>query len=236
AVSRDGKTLLAPENDLDSLQGHLAVYDMGGPPRRLGSVALPGAGPHEIIRDMTRDIFYVALGGLETHPDYGRRPFNVQSFRSHILAYDLSRDALMDLGSWAGTEGVSLRHMAQNADGAIYVGGQVVDERRATGQVLWRLDGGKAQPLETGTLLSGYVSSVATLGRDALVTSKTSGQCVVLRDGQVMRATALEGASAAASVGGAPLWSGFTSLRLSGQEALAQPGHEFDNHGFALRL
>ncbi|MEM1373010.1 MAG: DUF1513 domain-containing protein [Pseudomonadota bacterium] len=236
AVSSDGKTLLAPENDLESLQGHLALYDMSASPRRLGSVPLPGAGPHEIIREAQRDVFYVALGGLETHPDYGRLALNRDSFRSRILAYDLGRDRLSDMGSWAGTEGISLRHMAQDADGVIYVGGQVVDARRASGDVLWRLTGGGAEMLQTGRLLSGYVSSVATRGREALVTSKTSGRCVVLRDGKILEARALEGASAVASVAGKAIWSGFTSLSLGTRTELAKPGHEFDNHGFSVRL
>ncbi|MEL6920931.1 MAG: DUF1513 domain-containing protein, partial [Pseudomonadota bacterium] len=68
AFTRDGRHLLVSENNLDTLGGSIGVYALEGTPRRVHQFDLPRPGPHEIIRSHNRDTFFVALGGLETHP------------------------------------------------------------------------------------------------------------------------------------------------------------------------
>ncbi len=99
AFSRDGTYLLTAENDLDSLQGVIGVYDVAKGDR-VDEIHLPGVGPHEITRGPADDKFIIALGGLETHPDYGRTPFNLGDFRSQILTLNLETRALEQLGFW----------------------------------------------------------------------------------------------------------------------------------------
>ncbi|MEL6573747.1 MAG: DUF1513 domain-containing protein [Pseudomonadota bacterium] len=229
AFSRDGKHLIVPENAMTTLQGALAVYETAPQIRRLATVALPGAGPHEIIRAHDRDLFYIALGGLETHPAYGRDPLNLGDFRSQILTFDLTSGDVLQMGLWPGSEGVSLRHLAAAADGRLYVGGQIPGD--GTGAVMWHIKDGQAAQIDGEARLGGYVSSVAADGNKARFTSKVTGAVLTLQDGSIIDAASLEGASAVAMHGGRTVTAGFQLLKLDDAAATVTDGHEFDNHG-----
>ncbi|MEL6913192.1 MAG: DUF1513 domain-containing protein [Pseudomonadota bacterium] len=236
SFARDGTTLVVPENDLKTLQGALAIYDLSGAPRRLGHVALPGAGPHEIIRVPGRDVFHVALGGLETHPDYGRTPLNLGTFRSEVLTFDHARGEVTPMGHWAGTGGVSLRHLALGADGVLTVGGQVVETDGAARDVLWQVTPRGAEIVESAGALGGYVSSVAASGARVYVTSKKTHRILTLSGGEIIENQGATGASAVAAEGSLHAASGYGELFIGAHRSAALSGHEFDNHGLMLRL
>ena len=235
ALSRDGATLLVAENDLDTLQGVIGVYETGTAPRRLGEVALPGAGPHEIIRAEDADAFYIALGGLETHPDYGRTPLNLDSFQSRILSFDLSTGALAPFGTWDTAQGVSLRHLAIDAHGTLFVGGQAMFPSPRAEDVLWKVTPDGVSRVETHGLLQGYVSSVAAHAGKVMVTSKVSGQTVVLENNEVVETTSRDGASGAALGYDLTVSSGYEALSINQHVVPVSALHEFDNHGFVLQ-
>ncbi|MEO1732563.1 MAG: DUF1513 domain-containing protein, partial [Pseudomonadota bacterium] len=173
AFSHDGRYLLVAENNLRTLQGSIGLYEMAGSPKRLGHFDLPGAGPHEIIRDRAADRFYIALGGLETHPEYGRLILNQSEFRSQVVVLTLGTSVVEPMGVWSGASGVSLRHMAQDGQGRLYIGGQIADPIRArSDHVLWLIDGETVQRVPVEARLGGYVSSVAANGATSIVTSK----------------------------------------------------------------
>ncbi|MEL6679270.1 MAG: DUF1513 domain-containing protein [Pseudomonadota bacterium] len=229
AFTRDGAHLIVPENDLETLGGALGVYDVTGMPRRVGTVTLPGPGPHEVIRAAGSDVFVVALGGLETHPAYGRTPLNPGTFRSQLVRYDFARGTVEPMGFWGGSEGVSLRHLAEDGAGRLYVGGQVPGD--GAGAVLWVVENGAPTALPEGELMGGYVSSVAADGGRALVTSKVTGQVLELDGAAVTDTRTLPGASAVAVRGETAAVAGFTLLSLDGVEITAPDAREFDNHG-----
>jgi hypothetical protein len=232
AFSADGRLLVVTENDLATLGGAVGVYEAAGVPRRLGTVPLPGPGPHD-VRHAGGARFEVALGGLMTHPDYGRAPLNPLQFESGLVALDLGRGAADGLERWPGTEGVSLRHLATDGRGRLYVGGQRPDPSRG-GAVLWLRDGDGARPLDPEGLLGGYVSSVAAHGGEALATSKETGVALRLDGERIAGRTRIDGASAAALGPGTAAVSGYEVLSLAGRRLEAAPLHEFDNHGLAL--
>jgi len=233
AFTRDGAHLLIAENDLETLGGAIGIYDSNG--ARVGHVALPGPGPHEIARHPSRDVFFVAVGGLETHPDYGRTPFNLHQFHSEIVVFDFERGTLDSMGIWPGTEGVSLRHLAMDHAGRLYVGGQVTDESRARGaEVLWVVDRDRVDRIETVAALGGYVSSVAASGNRALVSSKETGMALKLDGTSILRSTACIGASAVGLGPRVEAVAGFTDLNLGETRLPAAAGFEFDNHGLAV--
>lgn len=235
AFTVDGTHLLVTENDLDTLQGTIGVYDVAGAVRRLGEIALPGSGPHEIVRAPDRDLFHIALGGVETHPAYGRTPLNLGTFRSQIVSLRFDRATLDPMGFWAGTEGLSLRHLATGADGGLYIGAQLVDPARGQqDQVLWLCRDDSAVRLDAGRTLAGYVSSVAAHGETVLVTSKEAGTALTLVGDRVVETISLDGASGAALGPGLTAVSGYGMLSLNDARVPASPGHEFDNHGFAM--
>lgn len=232
AFSADGQTLLVAENDLTTLQGAIGHYDMSGPMRRLGRLPLPGPGPHEIARTPNGDVFAIALGGLKTHPDYGRDPLNLHNFRSQVLFYDLARGDLTPLGYWPGSEGVSLRHLAFDGLGRLYIGGQIPGgSPSSSASVVWLVEGETVTALDVAARFGGYVSSVAADQTRALVSSKVTGQIVELNGADVLGAAELNGASAVALKGGIAARAGFTLLNLNDQSVAVSDAHEFDNHG-----
>ncbi len=237
AFGAGGRTLLVTENDLTTLGGAVGIYELPGL-RRLGALPLPRPGPHDIRHVPGTDRFHVALGGLETHPDYGRTPLNLGAFASEIVTLDLgvgdpARPEAM--GLWPGTEGVSLRHLADDGRGRLHVGGQRADPARpGAGDVLWVVEDGRARSLPAGELLGGYVSSVAGGGGRAVVTSKDAGRALILANGEVVAERRIDGASAAAMCGAGPVVSGYAMLGIGGAAVPAAEGQEFDNHGLAL--
>lgn len=235
AFTRDGQTLLVTENDLETLQGGLGVYELRPEVRRVDQIALPGSGPHEIARHPSRDRFYIALGGLETHPAYGRTALNLESFRSEVLVLEARNGVMTSMGHWSGSEGVSLRHLAMDGAGRLYVGGHAKDPARAAGSgVLWLVSDNGATPLPQGARLAGYVSSVAAHGAEALVTSKEAGRALHLRGPKAVAETVVDGAGAAALGPGLAALSGYAKLVVNGATLAALPEHEFDNHGLGL--
>lgn len=235
AFTVDGQHLLVTENDLETLSGGIGVYEIAHPIRRLGHIDLPGPGPHEIIRTAQKDRFFIALGGLETHPDYGRTPLNLSTFRSQILTFDFDSSAVEPLGHWSGTEGISLRHLAEDGRGSLYVGGQIADARRATSQsIVWVAQGGKVESVPSTSHLMGYVSSVAAHGQTALVTSNEASVVMRLSGAQMIDRWQLDGASAIAMSQTISAVSGYASLSINDSRIDVTPIYEFDNHGLAL--
>jgi len=236
AFTVDGAHLLVTENDLDTLRGGVGVYDTSGSMRRVGQIELPGSGPHEIVRDPERDLFHVAIGGLETHPAYGRTPLNPSAFRSQVVSLRFDRGAVEPLGFWAGTEGVSLRHLAVGAGGRLYIGGHLVDAERGTPDaVLWAHGAEGAVRLDAGRVLGGYVSSLATHGKETIATSKEAGVALRLRADRTVETSSLLGASGVALGPALTAISGFEMLVVNGVRIAVSPLHEFDNHGLATR-
>lgn len=236
AITRDGKQLLVTENDLDTMGGAVAVYDLDDRMRRVEVFGLPAAGPHEIVRHPDRDAFYVALGGLETHPAYGRTSLNLHEFRSEVVRLDAASGGVDRLGHWAGSEGVSLRHLAVDGADRLYVGGQIADTKRAgqTASVAWVVENSVIRPLSLGNALAGYVSSVAAAGREAIMSSKKSGRVIRLDGSEVLGTGGLNGAGAVALGPRNRAVAGYTTLVLNGARTAVAEGFEFDNHGLIL--
>lgn len=233
AFAPDGATLAVTENDLETLTGHVGLYEIAPKLRRTGSVPLPRPGPHD-IRSVPGGGFQVAMGGLETHPDYGRTPLNLAAFASELAVMDAG-GAVTAMGRWPGTEGISLRHLAAGAGGRLYVGGQRADPRRAgPGGVLWLWDGAAARDLDPEDRLRGYVSSVAARGREMVATSKEAALALTYEDDVLVSVERLDGASAAGIGDGGAAVSGYDLLRIGGARLPPPAGHEFDNHGLAL--
>lgn len=233
AFTGDGRHLLVTENDLETLAGGVGLYEIAAPVRRVGTFALPGAGPHDIRRVGDADRFQIALGGLMTHPDYGRTPLNGSDFRSDVVTLDLRSGRHDAIGHWERGEGTSLRHLAQDDRGRLYVGGQRIGDPDR-GHVLWLVENGVVRPLDAGRHLGGYVSSVAASGGRAIVTSKVTGQVLHLDGARLIAREQIDGASAAAVMPNGHAVSGFARLRLGRAEHAPSPLHEYDNHGLAL--
>ncbi len=123
--SKDGGLLYATENDFEAERGVLGVYDAKNDFGRLGEISTGGVGPHEAILLQSGRVAAVANGGIATHPDYPRMKLNLPEMRPSIALIDLgSGEILARAEAPAEWHQVSLRHLAEDGHGTIWVGGQ----------------------------------------------------------------------------------------------------------------
>ncbi len=121
----DGRLLYATENDYEAERGVLGVYDVGAGYRRIGEIATHGIGPHEAL--LMRDGRTIAIGngGVATHPDYDRIKLNLPTMQPSLVYLDAATgDLVAKVMLPATLHQLSIRHMAEAADGTIWFGGQ----------------------------------------------------------------------------------------------------------------
>jgi len=189
AYTPDGALLFATENDYETGRGVLGVYDARDGHRRLGEIDTAGIGPHEVVMMPDGRTLCVANGGILTHPDYGKLELNLDSMKPSLAYLDARSGRLLEQvflpAQW---HRLSLRHLALDASGAVWVGCQHMgglDERPAL--VLRHRRGAALQAFAgPGGVLRGmrnYVGSVAVDPLGAVVaTSSPVGGCVVFWD------------------------------------------------------
>lgn len=124
--SDDGRLLYAVENDFAANRGVIGVYDVSGrPPRRIGEIPSYGIGPHDIALSAGGTTLVVANGGIETHPDTGREKLNLETMQPSVAFIDAATGNLLVRHRLnPALHQLSLRHMALDAEGRAWVGGQ----------------------------------------------------------------------------------------------------------------
>ncbi|MEM9208593.1 MAG: DUF1513 domain-containing protein, partial [Pseudomonadota bacterium] len=145
-----------------------------------GEADTGGIGAHEAILLADGETVAVANGGIETHPDFPRAKLNIVEM-APSLAYlrRLDGQILEQHRLPERWHQVSLRHLAQSADGAVWVGGQFEGTGRAP--LIARHERGAAlqtvdAPGGETSALAGYVGSVAAHENTVVFTSPRGGQ------------------------------------------------------------
>lgn len=251
--SPDGRLVYAVENDYASARGVLGVYDVSGREiRRIGEIETGGIGPHDILLAEGGNVLVVANGGIETHPSRPREKLNLDTMQPSIAFLDReSGDLLAKHSLSQDLHQLSLRHMAMDGQGKVWVGGQFEGDKSLTPPLVAHMtrDAGPKLSEIPSALASGlqsYIGSVvANASGDVIATSAPRG-------GQVLFWAADTGAFLGADqvvdgCGLAPLdASGFLisdgtgGLRYAEDpqslpEILARPpGVSWDNHMVAL--
>lgn len=235
AFTLDGAYLLVTENHFEKETSAIGIYELADEIRRIDQLTLPLPGPHEIVRHPLRNQFYVALGGLYTHPDYGRVPLNMDSFESQVVEFSTDSYGVNQLGVWQNTAGISLRHLAIDTKDRLYVGGQIKNRERIAGEhVLWLVKNGQEQIIEDERYLAGYVSSISASESFALISSKESHAVLRVEGNKLLEKNQIVGASSVAAYGDLAVQSGFELLKVNDSETQVLDGYEFDNHGLIL--
>ncbi|GGB39242.1 hypothetical protein GCM10011316_09100 [Roseibium aquae] len=128
--SGGGRFLYTVENDYENARGVLGVYDMTDEsPRRLGELDTFGTGPHDILALPDGKTLVVANGGIQTHPDRPREKLNLGTMRPSIVFLDAATGDLRAKHELtADLHQLSLRHMALDGAGRVWVGGQHQDK------------------------------------------------------------------------------------------------------------
>ena len=132
--SADGRLLYATENDWEGERGVLGIYDVGAGFVRIGEIDTGGIDPHEAFLMRDGRTIVVANGGIATHPDFDRVKLNLATMQPSLAYLDAATGDLIENVALPTTlHQLSLRHMAEAADGSIWFGGQY--EGAATDQV-----------------------------------------------------------------------------------------------------
>lgn len=170
-----GDVLFTTENDYENGVGRIGIWDARRGYARIGECASHGVGPHE-MRMMRDGTLVVANGGIDTHPETGREKLNLPSMQPNLSYLNTQGDLLDQVEP--PHHNASIRHLSVRSDGLVAVGMQWQGALRdAPALVATHRRGGTFQAMGDGTLLNGYVGSIAFSGdgRTLAVTSPKSG-------------------------------------------------------------
>jgi len=184
--SADGRWLYVPENAYaEQGAGKIGVYDARANFQRVQEFDLDGIGPHQIALMPDGFTLAIALGGIQTHPDYSRDKLNLYSMQSALLYLD-TRSGQVTGRFNAPHQHLSLRHLDVAKDGTVMVGAQFQSsanpDEAYTGPLVFIQRG--EQPLqawqaseETWQAQQHYIASVAmnSSGTLAITTSPRGG-------------------------------------------------------------
>ncbi|MTH96906.1 DUF1513 domain-containing protein [Roseibium sp. RKSG952] len=185
--SPDGRLVYAVENDFEAARGVVGVYDVSGlEVRRLGELDTNGIGPHDILLDRDSRTLVIANGGIETHPGRPREKLNLDTMTPSVVFIDRKTGDLKASHALpAELHQLSLRHMAQDGAGRIWVGGQYEGALTETPPLVTRLGRDDAPKLfevpgRLKSALNNYIGSVvASSDGDVIATSAPRGNRVL---------------------------------------------------------
>jgi len=181
----DGQTLYATENDTANARGVIGVYDArpGHGHARIGEFASGGIGPHDIALMPDGQTLCVANGGLQTHPDFGKTILNLATMRSSLTYLNRHTGQVLETHTLehalpAAWRHLSLRHLAVDGMGAVWVGGQYVNPDGQRPALVWRhVQGQDLQPATCSPdqmrAMRNYVGSVAVNRRGDVVAASS---------------------------------------------------------------
>ncbi len=111
--SPDGRILFTTENDYDSGEGVVGLYDADDGYRRVDEYPSHGIGPHELILMPDGKTLAIANGGIHTHPDHGRAKLNLNDMTPSLVFADIADGRHLDQASLPESHHqLSIRHLA----------------------------------------------------------------------------------------------------------------------------
>lgn len=174
AFSADGSMLYTTENDYEAGRGVIGVWDGDAGFQRVSEFPSGGVGPHDMVRLPGKDVFVIANGGIETHPEAGRSKLNLPTMRPKLSYVSGAGELLETVEPDRQWHLNSIRHLSVRGDGLVAFGMQWQGDRAA----LPRLVGfhRMGEDLEMAQVpdkalagMNGYIGSVVFSGDGAQV-------------------------------------------------------------------
>ncbi|MGJ8686551.1 MAG: DUF1513 domain-containing protein, partial [Spongiibacteraceae bacterium] len=165
-LSHDGNTLYTSENNtLSEGTGAIGIYDAKDNYRYLGHHQAHGIGPHEIALLPDGQTLVVAVGGIKTLPESGRKTLNFDTMQPSLNYIDRTSGELLERQR-SPNKHLSLRHLAVAKDGSVIVGAQFQGAKPSSLPLVYRHHregrlqalGSTDQPL---AIRQDYIASVA---------------------------------------------------------------------------
>ncbi len=119
----NGDYLYLTENDFAQARGVIGIYEVRNNYQRIGEFDSYGVGPHMVQLDNTGSQLIVANGGIETHPNTGRKKLNLTTMQPSMVFIDLrSGDLVRKTQLSPQYHKNSIRHFSIATDNTIYIG------------------------------------------------------------------------------------------------------------------
>lgn len=120
---KSGEYLYLTENDFDNARGVIGVYETHNNYARVDEFDSHGIGPHAIQFNRDASQLIVANGGIETHPNTGRKKLNLPTMQPSLAFIDPASGALSRRAKLAPEHHRnSIRHFAVGSDDTVYIG------------------------------------------------------------------------------------------------------------------
>ena len=119
-----GEHLYLTENDygFQGSRGVIGVYSVAEGYARVGEFESGGIGPHQIVLSADGLELIVANGGIQTHPEAGRKKLNLDSMQPNLAFIDRKTGKLRQKYALDQLYSKnSIRHMAQHSSGRVYL-------------------------------------------------------------------------------------------------------------------
>ncbi|WP_045837191.1 DUF1513 domain-containing protein [Hyphomicrobium sp. 99] len=247
SFSQDGRLLYASENDIDSGQGVIGIYDVASGFKKIGEHPSYGTGPHEIMLLADGRTIAVGNGGLDTVPDAGRENLNVDTMEPSLAFVDAVTGKLIAKHDMTGDlKSLSIRHVTQDATGLVWFGAQWEGSPSETPQLVGSAGPDRAlklieQQAKGGSDLKGYIGAMAVSadGRTIAASAPKAGHVLYVdtATAKVVGQSDLKDVCGLSSYGEADFAasSGFGVVRYETAQASTITEHElqdiaFDNH------
>ncbi len=239
SFSTDGALLFATENDFDNAQGMIGIYAARDGYRRIGEFATHGVGPHEMLLLGDGRTLCIAIGGIETHPDYGRHKLNLDTMQPGIAFVDCRTGSLIEKYDMpAALHRVSTRHMAIANGPDIWIGCQNEGAAGDGAPVLFTLSRDKGLHAvelrqEQSGALQGYVGSIAANEKaSTIAVTSPHGNVALVIDAATRRVISRH--DGADICGAASRDDGFLFATADAMAGGIGARHGWDNHCMAL--
>ncbi|MBA6419866.1 DUF1513 domain-containing protein [Pseudomonas sp. 5Ae-yellow] len=164
--SPDARYLYVTMNNYTNAEGLIRVYDAMDGYRAVTDYPLDGIGPHELRLHPDGETLIIALGGIETHPDYDRMKLNIASMRPALLLMD-RRNGQITQRFAPSHHQLSCRHLDVSPQGVVIAGYQYEGPDMDTPPLIARLDTNSMRfselelPYEEVKGLKNYTASIA---------------------------------------------------------------------------
>lgn len=187
AFSPDGNLLYVTANHYPSGGGRILVYDAKKHYQLLGDFQVDGIGPHEMRLHPDGQNLVVALGGIQTHPDYDRMKLNLDKMQPALMLIDRDSGRTVQRHEPSHHQ-LSCRHLDVSKEGIVIAGYQFEGPVWETPPLIARLDSRNGAfseislPIEQQASLRNYIASVAidSSNHIAAVTAPKGNRAVLL--------------------------------------------------------
>lgn len=165
-LSASGDVLFTTENAYDEKRGVLGIRD-SQTLLHIGEYDTYGLDPHDVQLLPDGKTLVVANGGIEQHPDFGRRKLNLDTMQPSLVYIDAASGKKIDEYRLPDRH-LSIRHLIATADGSVGVALQYEGDlyrQQPASLVAWQEHGGDLQLLDISAAdvarFNGYMADLA---------------------------------------------------------------------------